>query len=53
VKVFLKESLRSKYTSTELEGRLEGIKNEALILDIKGERVHVPLTQINKTKLNG
>lgn len=53
VKVFLKKPLRSKYTSTELEGRLEGINNEALVLDIKGERVHIPLMQINKTKLNG
>jgi ribosome maturation factor RimP len=53
VKVFLKNSLKSKYGSTELEGRLEGIKNEALVLDFKGKRVHIPLTQINKTKLNG
>ncbi len=53
VKVFLKKPLKGKYNTFELEGRLEGIEKEALILDIKGERVNVPLIQINKTKLNG
>ena len=53
VKVIVKKPYAEQYRSGIVEGILERIKDNTVILDIDGEKIAIPFTEISKTKLNG
>lgn len=53
VKVILTGPFDDRYKSAIIEGKLKGIENDIVTIEIDGEMVSIPLNKISKTKLNG
>ena len=52
VKVMLKEPFDYIYKSAILEGKLRGLEEDIVTIEVDGETLSIPLDSISKTKLN-
>lgn len=53
VKVILKQPLDEHSRNTVIQGKLEGLHQNNVKLDVSGEKINIPLEKISKTKLDG
>ena len=53
VRVVLLEPLDKKHITTIIEGKLIGLKDDIVTLEVEGELMKIPFKKIGKTKLNG